>query len=479
MTEIRGKVSIPADFFNRAAKREYTFWGRALIREFLQNSVDAGANNVRFSFDEENLSLTVEDDGCGMTRDVILNKLLVMGGTQKPAGSVGGFGKAKEILFFAWDSYVIHTGQLLVEGGGADFVLRQVDESFSGTRCVIKFHDSFELSSVRSSSWHMLGRSEVNADLFLDGKKVPCALRRGEAVRDFTWATVYASDGKSDALSIRLRGMEMFSWWWARDLSKQFVIELKGESVDVLTANRDSLRHDYKKELNVLIESFIIDPESTGRKLDGIDELIVGCGDLLLNNKPPKSGGKAPSASFAAALDKILGHDEFPESEVSFSGFNRNFMIRRSEDAQLDRIVEFMDGTKALDLARSWSDLLADIITGTDLSADILTFRPGFLFIDGIDGGFLRKRGHPPIVFINPWSEALRDAEEMGKEFLIAFLEDVAYHELAHSKVTVHNESFMLRMRDNRLQHRKWKWCRRTRGEKDDSTSIERGGSPS
>jgi len=472
MKEIHGKVTIPADFFNRAAKREYTYWSRALIREFLQNSVDAGATNVRFLFDKDNLSLTVEDDGCGMTQDIILNKLLVMGGTQKSEGSVGGFGKAKEVLFFAWDSYVIHTGTLLVEGDGADFVLKQIDEHFDGTKCLIRFHNRNEMSSAKSGAQHMLERNEVAANIFLDGKKISCKITRGEEVREFSWAKVYASDKSSNLLSIRLRGMEMFSWW-TRTLPKELVIELIGESVNVLTASRDSLQADCQKELNTLIESFLLDPLSTGKKIGGIDEMIMGYGDHIL---PSDSESKKNDQSLLALLD-VMTTDEIPESELSFPGFGFNFMIRRAEDADIDEIKSIMSSFRTLRLARKWAGIIVDIIRSTTLRKKIPAFRPGFLFVEGVTGGFLEKCGHPPAIFLNPQSESLLESEEMGEEILTSFLEDVAYHELAHSEIRVHDERFVLRMRDNRLQHRKWKWRRRIRGETDDSTSIERGGS--
>lgn len=475
MEEIHGKVSIPAGFFNRAAKREYTYWSRALIREFLQNSVDAGASSVRFQFNKDDLTLTVEDDGCGMTRDVILNKLLVMGGTEKPEGAIGGFGKAKEVLFFAWKNYTIHTGYLLVEGVGADFVLKHVQEAFPGTKCLIKFHNSNELSMVKMSAQHVLGRNEVESDLLLDGKLISCVLVKGEEIHDLPWAKVYASNQSSSTLSIRLRGMEMFSWW-TRELPKQLVIELKGESVDVLTASRDGLQADCKKELDSLVENFLLDPISTCKKIDGIDELIVGHGDHVFSADPSPTD-KETDQSLLALIDDLMT-DEIPESELSLPGFALNFMIRRAESADLDDVRSFLASSRALRLARTWAAVIFDIISSTDLRKKIPAFRPGFVFIEGVNGGFLEKCGHPPAILLNPQSDSLLESEEMGDETLTAFLEDVAYHELAHSEMRVHDERFVLRMRDNRLQHRKWKWRRRNRGEADDSTSIERSGSP-
>ena len=39
-------VSIPADYFAKSAKREYSDWRYALLREFVQNAIDGGANKI-------------------------------------------------------------------------------------------------------------------------------------------------------------------------------------------------------------------------------------------------------------------------------------------------------------------------------------------------------------------------------------------------------------------------------------------------
>jgi HSP90 family molecular chaperone len=100
-------IKIGADYFRRCSRNEYsqsipTIW----IREAVQNSIDAKSTRIDITLTEE--FVTVEDNGSGMTADIILNKLLVLGGTFKEnANSTGGFGKAKEVLFFCWDEWQI------------------------------------------------------------------------------------------------------------------------------------------------------------------------------------------------------------------------------------------------------------------------------------------------------------------------------------------------------------------------------------
>lgn len=77
-------------------------------REGIQNSVDARATKIDISnhFDEEKMTsiMSIEDNGHGMTADVIYNKFLALGGSHKQKddneeySAIGGFGIAKTIV---------------------------------------------------------------------------------------------------------------------------------------------------------------------------------------------------------------------------------------------------------------------------------------------------------------------------------------------------------------------------------------------
>jgi hypothetical protein len=88
----RGQVAVPQEYFLKMAKADYSDWQEALAREFLQNSLDAGASKVEVTIDKTGRTITCVDDGCGMDESTIVEKLLVLGGSKKRAGSVGAFG---------------------------------------------------------------------------------------------------------------------------------------------------------------------------------------------------------------------------------------------------------------------------------------------------------------------------------------------------------------------------------------------------
>ncbi|TWO69110.1 hypothetical protein FN976_20460 [Caenimonas sedimenti] len=144
-------VQMPSSFF-KSSKREYKDWRFAMVREFVQNSYDAGAATIRFTIDSSaqgHTVLTVADDGTGMDEDTLVNVLLCLGGSRKPDGAVGGFGYAKTILLLAHHSYSVCTVAAdgmcrVVKGSGGTYTYTAhpaIDES-RGTSVTVEIDDS-------------------------------------------------------------------------------------------------------------------------------------------------------------------------------------------------------------------------------------------------------------------------------------------------------------------------------------------------
>jgi hypothetical protein len=103
---------------------DYSNYLEAFFREVIQNSFDAEATRLDFEIDDKQFVITCLDNGKGMTPDVLLNKFLVQGMSDKPSWAVGGFGEAKKLLTWPWDNYALitqHKGQpMLVAIGKGD-----------------------------------------------------------------------------------------------------------------------------------------------------------------------------------------------------------------------------------------------------------------------------------------------------------------------------------------------------------------------
>lgn len=137
-----GTVKIPKSFHKRERDRAYDDWTSAIFREFVQNSIDAGATRIDISIasavpkgydgrppDARSVTrLVFEDDGGGMNLDVLNNVYFALGETTKGGDdSVGGFGRARIMQSFGQVRYSVRTQDLLVEGDGSDFLGFRMD----------------------------------------------------------------------------------------------------------------------------------------------------------------------------------------------------------------------------------------------------------------------------------------------------------------------------------------------------------------
>lgn len=132
MPEYASAITIPPDYFRKNVAHAYRCVPLALIRELFQNSLDAGATKIDFSFGPK--GYVFADNGHGMTEEVLRDGFLSLGGSIKQDGSVGGFGEAKVLLCFAGESFHIHSLDNKVDGAGANFTMSKCPEDlYSGT----------------------------------------------------------------------------------------------------------------------------------------------------------------------------------------------------------------------------------------------------------------------------------------------------------------------------------------------------------
>jgi|GEM_PF-4709208 len=106
----------------------YDRWESAFWRELLQNSRDAGATKIELSSEETTYSdpatgeglpavlCVCRDNGVGMDKETLKRAFFTLGGSMKPAGAVGGFGDAKELILTPWYRYEVRTRGLLAIG---------------------------------------------------------------------------------------------------------------------------------------------------------------------------------------------------------------------------------------------------------------------------------------------------------------------------------------------------------------------------
>lgn len=150
MMKLSRQVQVPHSYF-RKAKSEYAEWRWAMIREFIQNSYDAKATTIDFRL-EVNDHDAIELSRSTMTVSAWIRTrwktFCCAWAGQKAWRSIGGFGYAKAILFFAHQSYKIRTHALRVEGSGGEYLLSTEHAVITGTQITVELDDDSGLVDV-------------------------------------------------------------------------------------------------------------------------------------------------------------------------------------------------------------------------------------------------------------------------------------------------------------------------------------------
>ena len=261
-----GQVKISREFFKKIP-RDYADWRWALIREFLQNCFDAPrSKNVTIDITPEgdNTLLTVTNDGAPMTREILVGKLLTLGGTGKgfEGSCIGGFGVAKSLLYYCHLNYRIQTGDLLVTGTGGDYIINS-QPHFHGTRSTVLVEGD-HVDALVTKAKIFASLAQWPGTLTVNGEVLPCSLAKGMRRRELPWGIVYSNQSFSGLCVVRLNGQPMFRM--GTRYKGCILIELKGKADMVLTANRDGLTGSYSSELSDLLVAISTDKRSALRE---------------------------------------------------------------------------------------------------------------------------------------------------------------------------------------------------------------------
>ena len=508
-------VAIGSEFFAKA-RNDYDDWIWALVREFQQNSIDCGSKNIRVNvfYRDDVTTLMVENDGHPMSQSILVDKLLCLGGSGKNFvdGATGGFGKAKEILYFCHKSYTIESGDLKVTGSGAVYNLERDNPNLKGTRSTIQIdgdHEQDIVDALRKFAKY----SQWNGNLFIaqgdgDWEQVYCDLRKGSSRRDLGFGKVYTNRSHSYKLVVRMNGIPMFTYPTGFD--RCVVVELAGQSDGVLTSNRDGLRQPFKQELSDFITELSVDKRSalrarnipryvhySGSKLTHYNRLDVAAvvssqaststvgssGDRVApirgvdvdGNKcvqasietagtTDKWGGSANHYSSSAHAPEVaervvtLGTDFILKNET-------NLRVPAHFDPASDRFSSYSEK-----LVRVWGRLVLEMHRLFDHEA---SFSVGFLFDVGDIGATeaeFEKGDYGVVYYLNP-VQVVEQKYTFSKSFKKRFklterdrLISIAAHEFVHGLgYGWHDERYANKLTDvlaKVMKHRKrFNWC--------------------
>lgn len=483
---IKGTVEIPKHYFFQMAIKDYRHWQKALWREFFQNSIDAGASKIKIASDIHNNSVTIIDNGSGMTLDVLQNKLFCLGGSHKKQGAVGAFGKAKELLFFSWPSYYIKTGDFEVKGKYNEYIIEDLEDYYSGTRCTITLpKNDVSVQTLLSYGREVASLMETSCQIIFDGQLVETGWRRGNLVQDLGWCQIFhdIKEQRTNYLRVRVAGIWMFDVYVGAGIGA-VTVELTKNSIDCLTSNRDGLQDRYQQELDMFIKRLIADtqqalkptPVITRRIYEGAGAINIATATGALNTGLDQLSNNVMDeglVALAKSMQNILNLQGFMseltanrfaqvgviakndgdierwsfdyKDRMAFIGYQPDFATKYESDKET-YIEKFMKTKKATLLIKMWTEVVKEVML---TSGHFVTFTAGFIFEDGVEAQ-LEQRDGQYFVYLNPdlvlSNTAYKSAIFKKRRVLIEDLKDKAIHEIAHIRCDYHDENFVNQM---------------------------------
>jgi len=486
----KGVVTWSWEQYRSNASKEYNHFWQALFRELIQNSNDAGATNIWITIHDQTQPHYVccEDDGCGMSLDVIQNKLLVIGGSHKAAGSVGGLGKAKELLFFSHPHWIIHTGYHRVEGYGGEYEIFELSYNQPGTKVILHQPDDVEMSELRNSSGDVGHYSQLSkAKLWINEQMVVSDYLRGKPVQSYEdMGDIHYRKKTSDGepigrnyyAQIRVNGVWMFERY-VGEHQGQIILEIDSNRLSPikgLSASRDSLKDPYRGYLDQFVQSLAVDKERALKKREPRIHRIKGSGDVKVHNEPTDEDISRMAKLFEAMSDnrldqvadplnqarvmQIVAMAKIPINQISSDelqfyakilGYDPDFIVYEDQENDAwapSRVKIFMKTQKAATIANVWTETIRQVCI--DCRVD-LQFTAGFFFDKEDEAMYLKSDGRK-MILVNPLKVPPTGIQ--NKVSFMNWMRTSAVHEVTHEFCPEHNSDFVARYHD--LESKTW-----------------------
>jgi len=467
----KGVVTWSYEQYRSNAEKEYDEFWRALFRELIQNSNDAGSRQIHISLEKQ--IITVQDDGCGMDLDTIQNKLLVIGGTFKDGKAVGGLGKAKELLFFSQPKWIIASSEHCVKGVGGEFEIFKLDTPIKGTTVTLYQPEDADFEEIMDDARYVVDRCQISARITINGGRFQPQITKGKMVRDleemghlyYTKTCLGKKIKDKYYVHVRVNGCWMFDKWVGQhdgriilDIDSDRLSPVKG-----LTANRDAMRYPYNNQLDALVQELAVDKKSALKKRNPTINLIRGDGQVYTD--PTRDEIKEMMEMLAAEVDldvlagmtenidinadriqavlKHKGTKEFEmmvEKYIGIVNYDPDFIIYEDPDNSSwspGRIRRFMLTQKASTIAQVWTETIKQICLDNNINT---RFTAGFLFDNDAEAMRIVRDGREHYL-INP--RFVPPTGIQNKVQFMHFMRTTGLHEVTHRYEQYHDEDFM------------------------------------
>jgi hypothetical protein len=277
----------------------YPSWETAWWREVVQNSRDArgpskpqGPTKIKLECKTESYTdiegVTVdavrcscEDNGVGMDEETLRKAFLSFGGSKKPAGAVGGFGDAKELVIIPWLGYEVHTRDLVARGRHNQFEVEKADRYLDGTRVTAwmptsksttvayaeGFLDRCYLPHLRITINGRVRKANLTSDRMVKG--FPKSVRRYGSGEVGSVAIYHNPRTRRRGVLVRSNGVFMFDMYVPMSKYKGSVlIDLEGNPKDLFDQKRVGFsgRTDVASIVDQFVARMTVDPKSALKK---------------------------------------------------------------------------------------------------------------------------------------------------------------------------------------------------------------------
>jgi hypothetical protein len=251
-------VTYSADAFVKIL-RDYSNWQEKWWRECIQNAVDAGATEIKLSAHptaRNTMICSCEDNGKGMTEDILENKFLKLGGSTKDTAdseTAGGFGEAKKLLILPWLNWMIVTNDVMAKGVADKGDIGAAPKPIKGTVLQVEM-TADECTDYVAAMSYVKKCYLPNVKFTINGDEVKAEFLPGKfAFKVGRKATVSHNQFSGvSSIMVRAKGLFMFENSLL-GVEGTVVVELNRPSIELLTSNRDGFRDD---ELSSAIDTF-------------------------------------------------------------------------------------------------------------------------------------------------------------------------------------------------------------------------------
>lgn len=423
-------VVLPADHFHSRVVNQYRNVPTAIVREILQNSVDAGATTVVFCTREN--GYTASDNGHGMTLEAFRKYFLCLGGSRKSTGSLGGFGAAKEVLAYAWGSWKAELLDAVVTGNGCANVKSEPSTRVKGFS-ISADDPSLDGSRIRRAVAHVMARSSLPCKVILDTEQVWPARKQvkgGRGLAAFPWGKVYRMP-KDTAFSpgyLTILAGGLYSAEEYTGLDYPLVVDVtRGmPPQEVFTESRDSLLYDHRQAINDLTA------QANKRDTSPVDDTLK-----VTIYRAKSQGGPVRYSQGAARRRVSAGDTDSDGNEVETCYAPKNPLPYEWT------VVNLTNKASRVKLGRGWNRDLLKVVHVTHEALTLLCGRlgidvptPGLVIGKGEDGTEVRGINLNCGTVVGVSAEA-GAANKYGYALL-----DLLLHELAHNRQGGHRQEF-------------------------------------